>query len=248
MDATVVLVTLLTLAADMPAPAPAPTPSTASSPIAGSAETLREIGRVRATTPFCHGLIENAIRAVAIETENGRRLGALEDSLRVVDLDKSQIAKARGTHDLTKRYVDLRAAAVEGDGLMKQFRKDAKMAPDDEQRASLVAFADSVDGALHRQKTLADDVGRLVAYLDTHDPIDKDAHDALVFNAILLESDARFPHTRFDPRDFGPFATVPDSLSTTVKNAADELVNRAAPIAGDEENAAARIDAAFAHC
>ena len=248
MDATVVLVALFTLVAEMPAPAPAPTLSPGSSPNAGSAETLREIGRVRATSPFCHGLIENAVRAVEIETENGRRLGTIEDSLRVVDLDESQLAKARGTHDLMKRYVDLRAAAVEGDGLMKQFRKDAKTAPEEAQRASLVAFADALDGALHRQKSLADDVGRLVAYLDAHQPIDKDAHDQLVFNAILLTGDARYPLIPFDPRNAGPLASVPDSLSTTAKYAADELVNRAAPIAGDEENAAARIDPAFAHC
>jgi len=238
---TALLAAVTTATATVVAPSPARSPSVTAN------AALREIGRVRVTSPLCKTLVGDAVRAIGIETENDRRLSDVENALRTVDLDANQIAKHRGTRELTKRYVDLRAAAVAGNGIMKQFRESAKDVPGDDQRASLGAFADAL-GALHRQKTLANDVGRLVAYLDTHEPIDKDAHDALVFDAILRENDSRSRHGRFDARDFGPFAVVPDSLSTTAKNAATELVTRALPIATDEDTAAARVEPAFARC
>ncbi len=244
---SVVRTALLAIASVAPLGAPTPAPSTSGPPTADNA-ALKEIGRVRVTSPLCKALVGDAVRAIGIETENGRRLLDVENALRTVDLDSSPLAKHRGTHDLTKRYVDLRAAAVAGNGILKQFRDEAKAAPSDEQRRALVTFADALDGALHRQKTLADDVGRLIAYLDTHESIDKDAHDQLVFDAILRDGDLRYPRTAFDPRDFGPFAVVPDSLSTTAKSAAAELVTRAQPIGGDEDAAAARVEPAFDRC
>lgn len=230
-------------AAALPPPAtnPAPAPKSTERP-------LREIGRIRVTTPLCKALVGDAVRAIDIETENDRRLAVAETTLQTVDLDSNQIVKHRGVQDITRQFVALRAAAVEGNGVLRDFRERAKAATTDEQRGNLKLFADSLDGALHRQKTLADDIGRLIAYLDAHEPIDKDAHDAMIFNALLLENDRRFPHTAFDVRDFGPLAGVPEPLSTTSKNAAAELAKRAEPIAADEDAAAARIDPAFAGC
>ncbi|GAC1543441.1 MAG: hypothetical protein NVS3B16_09770 [Vulcanimicrobiaceae bacterium] len=243
MAGSVVVAALLAIAAIAPAAAPSASP-----PAAAESPALKEIGRVRVTSPLCKALVSDAVRAIGIETENGRRLADVETALRTADLDANQIVKHRGTQALSRQYVDLRAAAVAGNGIMKHFREDAKHAPSEEQRAALGAFADALDGALHRQKTLADDVGRLIAYLDTHEPIDKDTHDRLVFQAILQTGDLRYPLTAFDPRAFGPFATVPDSLSTTAKFAAEELARRAQPIGGDEDAAAARIEPAFERC
>lgn len=230
------------------APAAAPPTAPAASP-APDAPALKEIGRVRVTGPLCKALVTSAVRSIEIETENDRKLSAIEATLATVDVDTSDLAKFRGTHDMTKAYVDLRASAVAGSALVKQFRSDAKTVPTDEQRASLASLADALDGALHRQRVLADDVGRFIAYLDAHEPITKDAHDSLVFDAIIADSDLRSPKTLFDRRSsFGPTANVPDPLSTTAKEASRELIERAKPIAGDEDAAAARIEPAFEKC
>lgn len=242
MSGAFVLATLLAAAAIIPAvePSASPTPNPSA---------LKEIGHVRATTALCKALVEPAVRAVDIEDENDRRLADVETFLGTVDLDSSELAKHRGNADLTKRYVTLRAAAVEGAALMKKFRSDAKNAPTDDQRAALVAFADALDGALHRQKTLADDLGRLIAYIDAHPPIDRETRERLEFEAVLHASDPSSSRNVFDQRNyFGPLSSVPDPLSTTAKNAAEDLTARALPLGGDEDSAAARIDPAFAAC
>jgi len=228
-------------------PAAALPPATNASPAPKSTERpLREIGRIRVTTPLCKALVGDAVRAIDIETENDRRLAVAETTLQTVDLDSNQIVKHRGVQDITRQFVALRAAAVEGNGVLRVFRERARAATTDDQRGNLKLFADALDGALHRQKTLADDIGRLIAYLDAHEPIDKDAHDAMIFNAFLLENDSRFQRSPFEGRD--PRAGVPEPLSTTSKNAATELAKRAEPIARDEDIAAARIEPAFAGC
>lgn len=209
---------------------------------------LKEIGRVHVTSPLCKALVGDAVRAIEIETQNDRRLDEVTGSLHAIDFDSSELAKHRGTHDLTQRYVTLRAAALEGSSIVKLFRDEVKSAPTPERRSALASFADALDGALHRQKVLADDLGRLVAYLDAHEPIDAETHDAQIFSALLEENDARFPRTAFDVRAFGPTAGVPDTLSTTAHNAATELVTRAQPIASDENDASARVENAFAGC
>ena len=222
-------------------------PTVSASPVARGGE-LKEIGHIRVTTTLCKALVAGAAHAVDIETQNDARLADAEATLKTIDLDSNQILKFRGVREITKRFVTLRAAAVEGNGLMRDFRDRAKTASTAQQRTDLLAFADALDGALHRQKVLADDLGRFVAYLDSHEPIDKDAHDRQIFDAIQLQNDARFPHTAFDVRDFGPTAGVPDPLSVTAKDASAELIKRSAPIAGDEDAAAQKIEPAFASC
>ena len=222
-------------------------PTVAAPPVVAGGE-LKEIGRIRVTTTLCKTLVVSAAHAVDIETQNNARLVDDEATLQTIDLDGSQILKARGVREITKRFVALRAAAVEGNVLMRGFRERAKTAIGDQQRADLLAFADALDGALHRQKILADDLGRFVAYLDAHEPIDKDTHDRQISNALLLQNDVRFPHTPFDVRDFGPTAGVPDPLSVTAKNASAELIKRSAPISIDEAAAALKIEPAFASC
>lgn len=239
------LVATLTVAKSAAPPSPSVSPSASTDASTGA---LKTIGRLRVTSTLCKALVADAVHAVDIETQNDARLVDAESTLAIVDLDSSQIVKYRGVRDITKRFVTLRAAAVEGNGLMRDFRERVKTATNAQQRTDLIAFADALDGALHRQKILADDLGRFVAYLDAHEPIDEDTHDRQIFNAILLQNDARFPHTPFDVRDFGPTASVPDPLSVTAKNASAALVTRSAPISGDEEAAAQKIESAFASC
>ena len=245
----------------MPAPDAGTSPGTARSPDAlasdpspaapqpaASQRPLKEIGRIRVTSPQCKALVGNAVRAVQIETENNRRLTEAEATLGSVDLDSSELAKHRGVVAIGKEYVTLRAATVEGENAMHAFRLLAKTAPTDEQRASLISFEEALDGALHRQKVLAQDMGGLIAYLDSHPPIDADEHDEMIFNAIRDQNDGSIVRGPFDPRDFGPTAGVPDPLSVTAKSASEEIARRAKPIADDENTAASRIDIAFSGC
>ena len=229
--------------------AAAQTAETSPSPVtSGSERPLKEIGRIRVTTLLCKALVGSAVQAVAIETENDRRLMIAENTLKSIDLDRNELAKYQGVREITEQYVDLRKSALAGNQLMRDFREQAKAVTSPEQRENLESFASALDGALRRQRVLADDMGRLVAYLDAHPPISKDDHEALVFKALLTQGDLRLSRQIFDPRVDGPLAVVPDSLSTTAKTAGNEITRRAEPIGGDEDTAAARIETAFSGC
>ena len=209
---------------------------------------LKEIGHIRVTTTLCKALVGEAARAVEIETENDGRLTMAERTLQTIDLDRNELVKYQGVREITRQYVDLRKSALAGNQIMRDFREQAKTAATVEHRENLKIFADALDGALRRQRVLADDMGRLVAYLDAHPPINKEDHEALVFHALLTENDLRLSRQIFDPRNDGPLAVIPDSLSTTAKSAGVEIAHRAEPIGEDEDAAATRIEQAFAGC
>lgn len=234
---------------DAPAPSNAPAPAPSVSAPVGGQGPLRTIGRVRVTTPLCTELLGEASRAVAIETENDGRIDIAIRALRSSDFDSSPLAKNRGTRDLARRAVDLRSAAVEGRSEMQRFRAAAKSASTATGRAKFAAFADALDGALARQRALADTLGRFVAYLDAHDPITNDEHDASVFAAIAAQNSAQQERQApFDPRAFGPTAGLPPQLSSAAKSASAELERRALPLTTDESDAADKIDPAFDGC
>ncbi len=238
-DALIAIVLLAALVAGTPAPAPTPP----------FAKMLPVIGRVRVTTPLCKTLLGDASRAVTVEADNDRRIGTAVTTLKGVDLDSSLVAKQHGVADLTRQFVALRAAAVSGNATMHHFREVAKGISSDDQRAKLISFADALDGALHRQKALADDIGRFIAYVDAHAPMTKDEHDQADFDAIANENDARLSaRTPFDPRDFGPTAGVPEQLTTISKSAGAQVETRAAALASDEKDASEKIEPAFSAC
>ncbi len=207
-----------------PAPSPAP-----------SEKPLLEIGRVRATTPFCRKMADQASGAVDTTLFADRQIVSFSAALRKIDLDSSQLAKYRGTEDVRKRYAALRATAVEGE--------EAKAADTEEQRAALVSFADALGGAVYRQKKLAEDLGRYLAFLDASEPLSDEDHDRIQRSVLANAGNAAAPH---DP--FGDLNMVPETLSHSARGAADELDQRALAIGKDEDTAADRIDAAFKGC
>jgi hypothetical protein len=221
-------------AAAKPSAAPSPAPSD---------KPLLEIGRVHATTPFCRGMIEQATAAVDVALSADRQIQFTSGMLRKVDLDSSQIAKYHGTEDLRKRYVALRATAVDGERRLKAFKDDLKAAPSDDQRAALEKFADALAGAIHRQKKIAEDLGRYLAFLDASDPLTEDERDEAQRKILENASNPYAPH---DP--FGDINMVPETLSHSARGAAEELDVRASFIGKDEDDAASRIDAAFNRC
>ena len=232
--------------ATVPESSPSPESRTAGSSAIGA--PLKEIGRIRVTSPLCKALIGTAAQAVSIETENDRRLAIAETTLQTIDLDRNELLKYQGVREITKQYVDLRGSALAGNQLMREFREQAKAAPTSEQRDSLKTFADALDGALRRQRLLADDIGRLVAYLDAHPPISKDVHEALVFDALGTQNNVRLSREIFDARIVGPFVAVPDSLSRAARNTGSDIARRAESIGTDENAAAERIEPSFSRC
>ena len=227
-------------------PSPSLQPSNATPKADGTA--LKEIGRIRVTTPLCKSLIGAAVGAVSIETENDRRITTAANTLQTIDLDRNELAKYQGVREITKQYTELRQASLAGNQLMRNFREQARTATTPEQRENFKTFADALDGALRRQRLIAEDIGRLTAYLDAHPPVTTADHTTLVFNALLAENELRLSRQIFDARVDGPLANVPESLSTTAKNVGIEIAHRAEPIDNDERAATARIDSAFSRC
>lgn len=194
---------------------------------------------MHARTAFCKSVLQHAVSSIDIILANDQTLVEIETGLRYVDLDTSVVAKHNGAQQISEHYVALRASAVAGRAEVKALKAEASAATTDDQKKALLTFANALDGALIRQRALADALGRLVVYVDNHPPIDKDEHDRLEFEAIKAQH-------LYAPR--GPLSTVPDSLSTVAKQGADELEQRSEPIAGDEYDAASRIDRAFEAC
>jgi hypothetical protein len=230
----VVLAAIALLATAQPAPSPTPVPTE---------PPLREIGRVHVTTPLCKTLATRAVVAANLALEDDRKITFTLGTLRGVDLDKNIVAKNRGTDQIRREYVALRAGAVQGEAEMKKFREALKEVTNDEQRAALEKFADALDGALYRQKKLAEDLGRYIAWLDSQEPLtDQERADAEK-NALMNQSNLNVVHN-----PFGDIHNVPESLSHASKRAADELDTRATLIYRDEDTAADRIDMAFKGC
>ena len=251
MSGGLLLSVALLAAAASPSPAPSPTEA-----------PLREIGRVHVTTPLCKTLATRAGNAANIALEDDSKITFTLLTLRHVDLDKNIIYKNRGTEQLRREYAALRAGAVQGDAEMKKFRDALKDVTDDAQRAALEKFADALDGALLRQKKLADDLSRYIVWLDTQQPL-TDGERELAERQAAIRNGARPP----DPtaasgsnskeltgppqvvqNPFGNDKDIPETLSHSAKRAADELDIRATLIYRDEDTAADRIDMAFKGC
>jgi hypothetical protein len=221
-----------------PQPAvPAPTPAAAA-----SARPLREIGRVRARSPFCSQAIGHADSAIDTTLSNDIRIAFTIANLRSIDLDSSRVKKANGTHELLNDYTAMRATAVTGEGQVNQLRADAAAVSDEQQKADLKRFADALAGALERQKKMAADLARYIAYVDAHPPIDQNAKAQWLFDIQWAQTAPGNPF-HGDPQDY-----VPSTLSEVAHNAADQLTLQAASVAGDEGVAADRMEPAFKTC
>jgi hypothetical protein len=214
---------------------------------------LREIGRVRATTPQCKTLAAHASAAVDQEQQGDRRVVLTLISFRTDEFDKSVIAKSHSTTDLRHEYVAMRAGAVAGLAEMKAFRESIKEVTDETQRADLEKFADALAGALERQKKLAEELGRYIAWLDSQEWMsDQQRDDAQhwhmqnLTNSVGKDSNGQLVQIFHNP--FGDYNNQPETFNHAARRAGDEFELRAAPISGDEDAAAKRIEPAFKGC
>jgi hypothetical protein len=233
MNALALATALALLAPTVPA---SPTPEPTEAP-------LKEIGRVHVTTPLCKTLATHAGAAADITFQDDRQITLTLGSLRTIDFDKNVIVKSRGTNELRREYAALRAGAVQGDAEMRKFREALKEVTNDDQKAALAKFADALDGALIRQKKLAGDMGRYLAWLDSQEVLTDQQRSDAEKNVMMNLGNPNAPHN-----PFGDLNMVPETLSHASKRAADELETRATLIYRDEDTAAERIDPAFKGC
>jgi len=250
-------------------PPPSPTVS------APAQSPLREIGHVRATTPFCKATLETADLGIEIALGNDLRLQDIEGTFRHAQLDRGIPLKAAALQSLRRQYVSLRAATVAGDGVMKQLKSQAAGAPTPEQAKAMASFADALAGALFRQKTLADTVGRAVVILENHPMITDEEHDRSVqsairqgggYNSVTIDNGA---HSDDDQDALvtrnmevqqgalnrgmrnatnGYEGSVLDTGTALSADVAGDIEARSKPILKDEGTASDRLDAAFNGC
>jgi hypothetical protein len=232
------LVALLSIAPAAPASAdagPAPAPASSDSP-------LEEIAHVHATTAFCKAALEHATLGVQIAVGNDKLIAGTVQTLRVADPDYSDMDRHRVVAELGRQFVELKAAAVEGNRTMAELKALAKDAPTPEQRDALISFQEALDGALMRQKRLGDVIARATVILDNLPRVDE-------FQQIVNYDDAMLRDNYRNNQDpEGPTAHLQLTLGEIARQDADTIEYRATPIERDEDTAADRIDAAFNGC
>jgi hypothetical protein len=239
------------LAAPAPAPAPeavAPAPAVSSpAPSASGASdeklgALKEIGHVKATTAFCQAIIDHASKAVTLGIDNDQRISVVVQTLRTHDFDLNLLSKNRVLLDLSNQNGPLTEQAVAAEKAAKALRVDAATAPTPEEAKELIAFADALDGALHRQRTIARDVASMIAIFNAHPVITKEERDEAVLNEQLKDN-YRGAVTYMPPED-----RVVPLMSKMASDGADDIVFRQSGIAHDELSAADLVEPVFGGC
>jgi hypothetical protein len=115
--------------------------------------------------------------------------------------------------------------------------------PDEKQRAALIAFANAIEGALERQRKLAEDISHLAVFVDSHPPLDE---WALAQATIDLQAQSSYRYAPVGTLGY-PY-NIPQTLSQVSADSADLLQERAEPMFNDEKDAATRLEPAFAGC
>jgi hypothetical protein len=155
-----VLVPSLLVAGLMLAGRPAPAQSPGDPPVpvpqattfaAGVIEPLREIGRVKAHTPFCKTFLAHSSLGVSSALEFERQLLIAVGKLQNVDLG-DELHKHKTLEQARKNINLLADLALAGRAELQEL-KDLPV--DDERHEAMVDFVDALDGAKGRQMTIA---------------------------------------------------------------------------------------------
>ncbi|HEX3548949.1 MAG TPA: hypothetical protein VHT53_01150 [Candidatus Elarobacter sp.] len=239
-----------------PVPAATPTPMMMRPPGTTEADRamlrpLVEIGRVRATTPYCGALARARIgteAAVAYEYQAPQVAADLR-SFRFDSGLHHAAALKQTERDLSLLW-DL---TLIGRADVVALRKAAQ-APDvdEQQRKEMIAFADALDGAKQRQQLLAKDIARVVAVYaeqpirtqinDAND--DNHGNDALK-TGLIKSGPVPTPAPQF----------ITDTMNTTYENdqrkgmifgafAAEDFIKQDLKVASDHATAAMKLG----HC
>ena len=226
---------------------PSPITSTTAAPASETAHDLslgpyREIGRVRAMTTFCSTIVDHAVKAVDLGVDNDGKLDIVVHTLRTADFDANMLSKNAALQRLSNQYAVLAEQSIAAERAAKALRVDAQTAPSPEEKQNLVAFADALDGALHRQRTVARDLASMIAIFNVRPQITPMEHDEMVVDEQASEN------YRGSVTYDSPQSRVPPLLSTVAKAAADQIVVRQTGIVHDEHAAAQLIAPTFGGC
>jgi hypothetical protein len=223
---------------DTPLQRPAAVPATMKSP---SRSPLRLIGHVHAKTAFCMAVVDHGGMATAAALQGDENLDDDIHWLSTAQLDSSELAKEHGVLEMSKRYAELGERARAAIDEAKALRTVAETAPTPEQKTALIAYADAIGGALHRQTLLADALSRVMMNVQQQPRVTSEQRDEDLL-AAAFRPPGPFQHS-WDPRD-----RVPESLTEMVHAAAIELTNRRTSETNDEIRAAQNTQAAFSPC
>ncbi len=224
-------------------PAAAGSPSPATPDARSSQSPLKEIGRVRATTAFCRSTVGSALAGISVLLDNDGRLDDARVTIRRLSANPDPITKNNGLRKLLDGYVALRDATRNGRRSIKQLKHDTELAPTEEQKRALLALADAVDGALTRQRVLADDMGRFAFDLESRERIMDPKYAKSLADPGPSTFGIALPHTVT-----GSDVPTPDRAYVSPTRSADDFEQSAKSLASDEDAAAARIDPAFDKC
>ena len=202
---------------------------------------LKEIGRVRARTAFCQAVYDHGGLATSVALSNDASLAATSDYLSHADLDENAMAKPRAIYDMQRSYEALMGRAHDAIDETKALRKLADDAPTAAQKAALVAYADAVGGALHRQEIVAKEYRQFGVYLEAHEPVSWQQHNFDLSMAAATEP--RPEQMATDPRD-----RVTPLLADLSKLEAVHITDIHGKVLDDEARAATQVDAAFGPC
>ncbi len=218
------------------APSPAPT----SSPV-----PLREIGRVRASAS-CASLALHANSAISSALHSDLLVGQTTSRLREVDLDGSPITRRNGLQDLGRLAKDLRAEAVAGVGEVKRLRELAAKSNDPTQKKELKSFADSLGGALYRQKKIANDLNGFLAAMDYRDMATlSEGQQQMNRSTLFGQGDS----LAIDPIEKArSIARGQLPANQLAKEAAEDFQRRVTDITNDESVAAQHTEGAVSNC
>lgn len=199
------------------------------------------IGRVHARTAFCQQVYDHGGLATASTLHGDADIDDDLQWLNTTDLDATELARQHGIAELSKRFTTLRSRARAAVDETKALRDVAESAPTAQQKDALVAYANALGGALHRQMVLAEAISRFMMYVNLHPAVSQQQRDEDYIAASYTPL-GPWEHSA-DPRD-----RVPPTLTEMARSAAAELAVRRAPELGDESRAADQAEAGFTPC
>ncbi len=208
---------------------------------APSSSPLRLIGRVHARTAFCQQVYDHGGLATAEALHGDADIDDDLQWLNTTDLDATELARQHGLAELWKRFTTLRSRARAAVDETKALRDVAASAPTAEQKDALIAYANALGGALHRQMVLAEAISRFMLYVNVHPAVSQQQRDEDYLAASYTPL-GPWEHSA-DPRD-----RVPPTLTEMARSAAAELAVRRVPELGDESRAAEQAAAGFTPC
>jgi hypothetical protein len=207
-------------------------PDAGASPDAAPVD-LREIGHVRAVTPFCRAVVEGSSNAVSDAFEGDARIALLISSLTKIDLDTSEMKKQAGLVEMRQRHDDLQRVTAAGDKQIKDLRAKINTSTDPAERAQLLAFANALGGAIFRQRVIFKDYQRILATAE-----DMPRSPNPMYMPSMDRSDQRQQNTM----------TSPGGLSTYVRGQVLELETKLPAVSADEAHAGELATPAFSRC